>query len=201
MISISHFSKSKLFDTSDWSSIWDLTLTLKQALKHPERRETKYRPIWYPIDEYQCRSAFRHFMNLLNRAVYGNAVRRNGKQLRVLPILEKEEHGRWHFHAAIEPPPHMEPDQFKTVIRRCWSKVDWAYQMTMVRPNADRGWINYMLKNRQKSEFARLSRTRRRARLDRDGNRKTRRCAHRKERPPCARRIAAAIGVWSSRWI
>ena len=153
MISKAHFSKSALFDTSGWSSIWDLTLTLKQALKHPECRETKYRPIWYPIDEYQCRNAFRHFMKVLNRAVYGNAARRYGKQLRVLPILEKEEYGRWHFHAAIKSPPHIGPDQFKAIIHKCWSKLDWGYRVIEVRPNADRGWINYMLKSRQKTEF------------------------------------------------
>jgi hypothetical protein len=33
---------------------------------------------------YPCRQAFRHFMNLLNRAVYGAAFRRYGKRLRVI---------------------------------------------------------------------------------------------------------------------
>lgn len=36
-----------------------------------------------------------------------------------------------------------------------------------------------------------IPRTRRRARLDRDGDRSTRRCAHRKERLPCA-------GAWNA---
>ena len=120
---------------------------------------------WIRTDEYQCRKAFLHFMHLLNRAVYGNAARRYGKKLRVLPILENGtffEQGtdgnrrfrrRWHFHAAIEPPPHIGPDQFKAIIHKCWSKVDWGYREIEVRPNADRGWINYMLKRRQKSEF------------------------------------------------
>jgi hypothetical protein len=147
MISINHFFWSDLFNTSDWSSLWDLTLTLKQARKTDDGLR------WVRTDEYQCRAAFRHFMNLLNRSVYGNAFRRHGKQLRVLPILEKEERGRWHFHAAIEPPSHTEPDQFKALISRCWSKVDWGYREIVVRPNADRGWIKYMLKHRQKSAF------------------------------------------------
>jgi hypothetical protein len=147
MISRRHFSQSSLFDTSKWSSIWDLTLTLKQARKTDDGLR------WVRNDEYQCRDAFHHFMNLLNRAVYGNAVRRGGKQLRVLPILEKEEDGRRHYHAAIEPPTHIEPTRFVAFIRECWSKVDWGYREIMVRPNADRGWIGYMLKHRQKSEF------------------------------------------------
>jgi hypothetical protein len=61
--------------------------------------------------------------------------------------------GRWHFHVAIEPPIHIEANLFKTLIQDCWSKVDWGYREIMVRPNADRGWIDYMLKRRQKSAF------------------------------------------------
>ena len=65
MISIRHFSQSDLFDTSRWSSIWDMTLTLKQA------RKTDDGVRWIRTDEYQCTAAFRHFMRLLNRAVHG----------------------------------------------------------------------------------------------------------------------------------
>src|SRR5208282_5946263 len=76
---------------------------------------------WVKIDDYRCREAFRHFMNLLNRAVYGAAFRRYGKRLRVLPVLEKGEvraralrswhggtSGRWHIHCAIELPSHFD---------------------------------------------------------------------------------------------
>ena len=162
MISRTHFSNSHLFDTSKWSSIWDLTLTLKQA------RRTDDGLRWLYADEYQCRNAFRHFMNLLNRAVYGNAFRRHGKRLRVLPILENGsffEKGinghrrlrrRWHFHAAIEPPKHLDMDRFKAIIEDCWTKVDWGYREIIVRSNANRGWISYMLKHRQKYRVRRM---------------------------------------------
>src|SRR5258708_38996210 len=75
-------AKSHFFDTSSWGEFCDVTLTLKQALQ-PDRGG------WVKIDDYRCRQAFRHFMNLLNRAVYGSAFRRHGKRLRVLPVLEK----------------------------------------------------------------------------------------------------------------
>ena len=77
-------AKSHFFDTSSWGEFCDVTLTLKQALQ-PDRGG------WAKIDDYRCRQAFRHFMNLLNRAVYGSAFRRHGKRLRVLPVLEKGE--------------------------------------------------------------------------------------------------------------
>src|ERR1700676_4845099 len=70
-------AKSDFFDTSSWGAFCDVTLTLKQA-RLPDSGG------WVKIDDYRCRQAFRHFMNLLNRAVYGAAFRRYGKSLRVL---------------------------------------------------------------------------------------------------------------------
>ena len=57
-------AKSHFFDTSSWDAFCDVTLTLKQA-RQPDSGG------WVKIDDYRCRQAFRHFMNLLNRAVYG----------------------------------------------------------------------------------------------------------------------------------
>jgi hypothetical protein len=47
------------FDTSSWGAFCDVTLTLKQA-RQPDSGG------WVKIDDYRCRQAFRHFMNLLN---------------------------------------------------------------------------------------------------------------------------------------
>jgi hypothetical protein len=77
-------AKSRFFDTSSWGSFCDVTLSLKQARQSDNGA-------WIKVDDYPCRQAFRHFMNLLNRAVYGAAFRRHGKRLRVLPVLEKGE--------------------------------------------------------------------------------------------------------------
>src|SRR5258708_493341 len=56
-------AKSHFFDTSSWGEFCDVTLTLKQALQ-PDHGG------WVKIDDYRCRQAFRHFMNLLNSAVH-----------------------------------------------------------------------------------------------------------------------------------
>ena len=104
-------AKSNLFDTSSWGDFCDVTLTLKQG-------HQPHSGGWLKTDDYRCRHAFLHFMNLLNRAAYGSAFRRYGKRLRVLPVLEKGEvrarglrlgargasTGRWHIHCAIELP-------------------------------------------------------------------------------------------------
>ena len=57
-------AKSHFFDTSGWAKFCDVTLTLKQAWQ-PDRGG------WVKIDDYRCRHSSRHFMNLLNGAVYG----------------------------------------------------------------------------------------------------------------------------------
>jgi hypothetical protein len=152
-------AKSNLFDTSSWGEFCDVTLTLKQGRQADGSG-------WIKIDHYQCRQAFRHFMNLLNKAVYGSAFRRHGKRLRVLPVLEKGEvrarslrrwergtSGRWHVHCAIELPPHFDAVALETLIGNCWAKVELGHGRILVRDGADAGWIDYMLKDRQKSEF------------------------------------------------
>ena|SRR5579862_539880 len=152
-------AKSHFFDTRSWGPFCDLTLTLKQARQSDSG-------VWIKINDYPCRQAFRHFMNLLNRAVFGAAFRRHGKRLRVLPVLEKGEvsaralrswergtSGRWHIHCAIELPSHFDAVAFEKLIRGCWTKVEWACGRILVRDRADAGWVSYMLKERQKSEF------------------------------------------------
>ena len=152
-------AKSNLFDTSGWGEFCDVTLTLKQGHQADSGG-------WIKIDPYRCRQAFRHFMNLLNKAVYGSAFRRHGKRLRVLPVLEKGEvrarslrrwergtSGRWHIHCAVELPPHFDAFALETLIGDCWAKVELGHRRILVRDGANAGWINYMLKDRQKSEF------------------------------------------------
>ena len=152
-------AKSNLFDTSSWGEFCDVTLTLRQG-HQPDGGG------WIKIEDYRCREAFRHFMNRLNRAVYGAAFRRYGKRLRVLAVLERGEvrtrtlrpwergtSGRWHIHSAIELPSHFDAVVLERMIRDCWSKVEWGHGRILVRDGANAGWIIYMLKDRQKSEF------------------------------------------------
>ena len=152
-------AKSRFFDTSSWGPFCDVTLTLKQA------RQSE-RGAWVKIEDYPCRKAFRHFMNLLNRAAYGSAFRRYDKRLRVLPVLERGEvraralrswehgtSGRWHVHCAIELPSHFDAVALESLICDCWAKVEWGLGRILVRDGANAGWISYMLKDRQKSEF------------------------------------------------
>jgi hypothetical protein len=152
-------AKAHFFDTSNWGEFCDVTLTLR----HSRLSDCG---TWVQIDDYRCRQAFRHFISLLNRAVYGAAFRRHRKRLRVLPVLERGEvyartlrswergaSGRWHIHCAIELPLHCDAVALERLIRHCWAKVEWSSGRILVRGRANGGWISYMLKGRQKSEF------------------------------------------------
>src|SRR3954454_19472210 len=57
------------------------------------------------------------------------------------------------FICAIELPSHCNGIALEKLIRDCWAKVEWGYRRILVRDRANAGWIDYMLKDRQKSEF------------------------------------------------
>lgn len=73
---------------------------------------------------------------------------------------------RAHVHCAVELPSHFDachrPDAprshecsavaLENRIRGCWAKVEWGHGRILVRDGTNAGWINYMLKDRQKSE-------------------------------------------------
>jgi hypothetical protein len=139
MISISDVVVSPHFQTSHWPSFCSVTVTMKQARQNDQGA-------WLKMDEQQCRRAFRFFLKLLNRAVYGTAARR-GKKLRVVPITERQADGRWHYHAAIEVPAHISVLRFDELARQCWGKVDWGRERIEIKDKADQGWIHYMLKS------------------------------------------------------
>jgi hypothetical protein len=148
--------KSPLLDISHWHAVWALTLTLRQSCSytalHDQRNEQWLgRNIIFWLNRYQCEQAFHHFMNLLNRKIYGKAFYRHNKCINVIPILEKDKGGRWHIHAAIEPPLHMDAAEFESLIQHCWQKTHWGYDRITINQSANRRWIKYMLKPSQKS--------------------------------------------------
>ena len=87
-------------------------------------------------------------MTRLNRTVYKCAARK-GKKLRVIPIVEKEDFGRWHYHLAIEPPAHLKPEEFAAQIISCWLTSPWAHRKTEITLDADHGWVHDTFENRK----------------------------------------------------
>ena len=50
-------------------------------------------------------------------------------------------------------PLHFDAITLENMTRECWAKVEWGHGRILVRDGANAGWIDYMLKDRQKSEF------------------------------------------------
>ena len=53
----------------------------------------------------------------------------------------------------LKSPSHLDAVSLEKLIRRCWAKVECGCGRILVRDNANSGWISYMLKDGQKSEF------------------------------------------------
>jgi len=123
---------SKL-NTSHWRSVLAVTLTVKQALLSDSG-------CLLPLTEIQAKKELRYFMTRFNRSVYGRAARK-GKKLRAIPVVEKDASGRWHYHLAIEPPTHLNADQFAAQNISSWLKSPWAHRINHIKPEAVRGWV------------------------------------------------------------
>ena len=70
---------------------------------------------------------------------------------RALRSWERGTSGRLHIHCAIELPSHFDAVALENLICHC--SVEWGHGRILVRDGANAGWISYMLKDRQKSEF------------------------------------------------
>lgn len=132
-------------DTSGWKNPVAVTLTLKQAIR--SRWGTFIRP--GPGDYEQN---LRHFLNVLNRRIYGNKVR-HGARLKCIAVLEGDDIVRRHYHLLIDIPPRRHPDSFMILVALTWGETLWGYHVQHVTP-CDSGWLPYMAKLKSKAEYS-----------------------------------------------
>jgi hypothetical protein len=136
----------RLCDISAWRSVVGLTVNLKQSIRTPHGG-------FVMVDEFAAKTAFKRYMNALNRRIYRSAYRHHDKQLSVIPILEKSDGGRWHYHLAVEPPAFMTADQFTELATLLWLDGELGYGHGQADPNVDQGWLIYITKLRTKNAF------------------------------------------------
>lgn len=124
----------------------NITLTQKQIVEGQR------------IDDEISSANFRHFRNLLNRRLFGNAYKRHGRQLAMLVVREDGAWHRHHLHAIIEKPASLTTEEFIALVMECWCKTRFGYREYHFEEPADwdreTGWINYCLKKRTKGDFA-----------------------------------------------
>jgi hypothetical protein len=97
---------------------------------------------------------FRHFLNKLNRSVFGKSAMRFGKGVGCFPVLEGGGDKRLHYHAIIDcPRPELVTD-FSLLIADHWRSTQWGYWQVDCQANPDDGWLTYITKFRDKPSFA-----------------------------------------------
>lgn len=117
-----------------------ITLTMKQV-SNGER-----------LDTVNASRNFRHFMNLLNRKLYGSRFKRFGVQLSVIPSIEVSSDGRIHYHLIMRKPEGVNPTEFFKMINEMWAKTKFGYRYNHFHPSIDKGWVGYITKSRSERD-------------------------------------------------
>jgi hypothetical protein len=122
-----------------------LTLTFKRRVG----------PVW--LDEEIAQDTVRHFLLRINRAARGGKRRSPSDQLRVVAVREgavARGKKHLHYHLQIEVPTNTSPEEFAMHCRRVWGCLDWGAAQSDAQYVRDVGWMSYMLKLRDKDDFA-----------------------------------------------
>lgn len=135
---------------SEWHAPFAVTLTMRQCVTFQNGfSSTK---LW--LTESAAVQNLRHFLNRLNRSVFGKAASRYGKGVGCIPVLEGGGDKRLHYHAIIDCPRSELCADFPLFIADHWRSTQWGYWQVDCQPNADLGWLTYITKFRDKPDFA-----------------------------------------------
>lgn len=135
-------------DLDHWNHPFGITLTLKQRVWIDNDRG-RHGVTLTPEDGSRN---LRHFLNVLNKQVYGSSSRRFGKQLPVIPVLEGGGTKRLHYHLVMDCPRDDLIEVFPSMVVQTWRKTVWGYDQTHITP-CDKGWVSYITKFRDKPDF------------------------------------------------
>ncbi len=100
------------------------------------------------LDTVTASQNLRHFLNILNQTIFGNAFRRFGRKLKVIPVIEMSAWDRLHYHLSLEKPDFISEEQFTQLLFSSWMKTDFARREIDVQKIYSSGWTSYCLKGR-----------------------------------------------------
>jgi hypothetical protein len=127
-----------------WHDPHAVTLTLKQGQQIDAGRG----PMFVPLTHELASANMTHFLNRLNKVVFGSASVRYGKKVPVIPIIEGGNGKRIHYHLVLDCPRDDLHDRYPSLIDEIWQKTDWGYKKSDVTPKSDDGWTKYISKLR-----------------------------------------------------
>ena len=107
----------------------------------------------FPQSVQSAKQKMRHFLNVLNKKIYGNASQRFNKRIKCIPILEKDEKTKLHYHLIME---HISRGDMK--LETYFMIMDKLWQFGFVKSSGtffnDRDskivWLNYITKSETK---------------------------------------------------
>jgi len=137
-------------DLNDWAAPHAVTLTLRQRLTLGTAAGVSL--VW--LTREAASQNYRHFLSLLSTSVLGKAATRFGRRVRSISVIEGGSGKRLHIHAVIDCPREDLVEQFPLMIEQAWLKTQWGFGQIDVQPDADRGWIDYISKFRDKPVYA-----------------------------------------------
>ncbi len=117
-----------------------VTLTLKQGIKNQK------------LDDISCSQNLKHFLNVINQKCFGNQVKRFGKRLRVLPVLEVSRGNRLHYHLTLENPFPNNPNYFSQLIDSIWKRTKFGNNHIHIHENVNWEWNDYITKFNYKND-------------------------------------------------
>lgn len=130
------------FANLDWRNMTAITFTYKKGLFIGDG--------FVAPDLHALSKNMRYFLNILCK----KAKIRKHHYFSVVPVFETFADGTFHSHLAVTKPSWLSDVVFETIIREAWSRTRWGAKQINVRPNADLGWLDYILKLRTKKDFA-----------------------------------------------
>jgi hypothetical protein len=119
----------------DISDCFAVSLTLKQFTTDHER-----------IDEISASQNFNHFQNLLNKKLFGKRFQRFGVRLNIVPVLERSQNDRWHYHAIMQCPDSKPYWYMHAQITSIWTSTKFGYNEHDIKRSIDHGWTDYITK-------------------------------------------------------
>lgn len=111
-----------------------VTLTMKQSSN------------FQALDSTAASQNLKHFLNKLNRHCFGNAFKRYNKRLEVMPILEKSNWQRLHYHLLIRLPDGVDEATISELIPLFWMETRFGYSENRVETVYSYYWIDYIMK-------------------------------------------------------
>ena len=100
------------------------------------------------LTDIEAKATFRQFVKRLNASVFGNAAKRYGKSLNVIPMLEgKATKKSLHYHCALGGfPDDLCEKAIAAKVASAWHMTAFGNDQLKVKPMQTAGWLTYSAK-------------------------------------------------------